>query len=99
MRTDCCLTYTICNEANFRGPETVTCTARAGGKFRSRNRRTGVVTVTALPSRVAVPSSRDFQVSRSPPPEPGGGRPEGSRRPGGTTVPDVLLLFLFAFAL
>ncbi|KAJ3640222.1 hypothetical protein Zmor_003535 [Zophobas morio] len=39
---------------------------------------------TVSPSRVTMPSSRDFQVSRLPP-----ASPEGSRRPGGTTVPDI----------
>ena len=37
-------------------------------------------TTTTFPSRAAVPSSRDFQVSRSPPPSPGEGRKSPPRR-------------------
>ncbi|KAJ3642937.1 hypothetical protein Zmor_025682 [Zophobas morio] len=109
--------FNNCNEANFRGPETMTRTARVHfgtpacfvpvlespplsekpchrhrvffDTVGNRNRRARVVTVTALSSRVAVPSSCDFQISRSPPPEPGGARLEGSHSPGGTTVPDI----------
>ena len=141
-----CVCY-VCNEANFRGPETVTPTAKAGGKsaiaapapsrgkkrilawgevwqrvqfdppaftlrlsfkyrflnsrhqaekpyhrhrfFFCRRRHKSEPSRTRLYRHCAPLPGRRTVFARFPASSPGGARPEGSHRPGGTIVPDI----------